>query len=217
MTVSYVPYGLAIYLLDDIPALLDHPATQIIKQHFMGETFMCRLPDGEIYFESKLSLDADGSPYWKQDRPDAKPDTAAHFPDGKPLDADLVNYFVLPGGFWYHYGIRKGDIGIVIYGVSQAFACFGDVGPSRHLGEGSISLHRELGNETIRNRDTASGGALNRSGGIDRGVITIVFPKSGNGYGCANERSAAIGRPLFARLKQRATSYAHIKGTLLDI
>jgi hypothetical protein len=78
--------------------------------------------------------------------------------------------------------------------------------PPGSLGEGSISLHRELGHETIKNRHTANGGTLINAG-LDSGVITIVFAGSGNGRGRTNEESAAIGEPLFQRLKLEAFAY----------
>ena len=200
------PPGLSVHLLDDIPALFQHPGTREITQIFAGKEFMCTFPSGQLYFESKLSLDADGSPVYAPQDPTGQLVTATKLPDGSNLDADIINYFVLPNGFYLHHGIRKGDIAVVIFGLYKAFACFGDVGPAHSLGEGSISLHRALGHETISGRDTATGGRLiNR--GIDRGVIAIVFPRSGNGLGRTNQESAAIGAIHFQRLKQEAASY----------
>ena len=218
MATAYKPEGLAILLLDDIPALFNHPDTEIIHEHFKGKKFMCKLPDGQIYFDSNLSLDADGSPYWVQDRPNSQPDTSNHLADGRALNSDLINYFVLPGGFYAKHGIDLGDIAVVIRGVRMAFACFGDVGPKHSLGEGSISLHRELSNESVTGRDSATGGTFNPKAGIDSGVITIVFPGSGNrlkkGHihlsGRVTEESNAIGRPLFERLKRKATDYTNL-------
>jgi glycosyl hydrolase group 75 (putative chitosanase) len=203
---SHTPPGLSVLLLDDIPALFDHARTTVIGQFFTGKQFMCKFPGGQLYFESKLSLDTDGSPVYAPQDPSGQLVTSTRLADGSSLDSDIINYFVLPGGFWSAHGIRKGDIAVVIFGVQQAFACFGDVGPAASLGEGSISLHRELGNETIRGRHTATGGTLiNR--GIDRDVVTIVFPGSGNGFGRANQESAAIGLVQFQRLKQEAAAF----------
>ena len=208
MSTPYVPFGLAIHLLDDIPALFNSPDTTIIKKPFVGKTFMCVLPGGQLYFESKLSADSDGSTYARQD-PDGQAETSTRDDKGKSLDADLVNYFVLPGSFFLEQGIRKGDIAVVIFGVWKAFACFGDVGPKGHLGEGSISLLRELGKETIIGRNTVGGGRFTNNG-IDRGVITIVFPGSGNGLGQRNRASEAIGAPLFEKLKRQAADYTQL-------
>jgi hypothetical protein len=43
--------------------------------------------------------------------------------------------------------------------------------------------------------------------GLDKDVITIVFPVSGNGRGRTNAESAAIGGPLFQHLKLEAFAY----------
>lgn len=206
MASTYQPSGLAIHILEDIPVLFTHPKAQTITHAFTGKKFMCKLPSGQLFFDSKLALDADGSPVYSAQDATGQLHTAVKDAAGNDLDADLINYFVLPGGFWAGQGISKGDIGVVIHGIQKAFACFGDVGPHGSLGEGSISLHRELGHETIRNRHTANGGTL-INGGLDSGVITVVFPGSGNGRGRTNEESAAIGEPLFQRLKLEAFAY----------
>ena len=127
----------------------------------------------------------------------------------------MYNYFVLPGKFWEARGFRQGDIGVVIFGLRVAFACFVDVGPKTSLGEGSIALHRELGFETVHN------GKVNRKWGIDSGVVTIVFPRSGKarpvkgvlgsrGYASNNSECYRTGRPLFEKLKAEATSYTQL-------
>ena len=201
---AYEPTGLAVLVLDSIPTLFLHPKTKTITTPLIGKRFMCQFPSGQLYFDSKLDLDTDGSFYIAQD-PSGQKNTSARDANGKSLDADLINYFVLPGGFPASHGIRIGDIGVVIFGIRKAYACFGDVGPSSKLGEGSISLHRELGHETIVGRDTSTGGRLINAG-ISSGVITIVFPGSGNGHGRTNVESAAIGEQLFQKLQQEAKS-----------
>jgi hypothetical protein len=198
MSVRYQPKGLAVLVLDSISNLFHHPKTKAVDTPFRGKTFMCKFPSGQLYFESKLDLDTDGSIYAAQD-PTGQPATSAKDAEGHNLDADLINYFVLPGGFFVHHRIRIGDIGVVIRGIRKAYACFGDVGPAHSLGEGSIALHRDLGHETIVNRHTANGGHLVNSG-IPSEVITIVFPGSGNGLGRRNDESEAIGEPLFQKL-----------------
>jgi hypothetical protein len=209
---SYSPSGLTSLMLGDIPALLNSPFTEVITKHFKGKTFMCRLPGGQLYFDSKLSLDLDGSPFWRQDRPDSQPQTSVKWEDGADVDSNAYNYFVLPGTFWEAQGIRQGDIGVVIFGMRVAYASFVDVGPAKSLGEGSIALHRELGFETVHN------GRVNVRWGIDKGVVTIVFPRSGKsrpvrnkygkwGWASNNSECYRIGRPLFEKLKAEATDY----------
>jgi Fungal chitosanase of glycosyl hydrolase group 75 len=176
---------------------------------------MCVLPGGQLYFDSKLSLDLDGSPFWTQDRPDSQPRTSVKWEDKANVDSNVYRYFVLPGKFWEARGFRQGDIGVVIFGLRVAFACFVDVGPETSLGEGSIALHRELGFETVHN------GKVNRHWGIDSGVVTIVFPRSGKsrpvkgvvgslGYASNNSECDRTGRPLLEKLKAEATSYTQL-------
>ena len=43
--------------------------------------------------------------------------------------------------------------------------------------------------------------------GLPGGVITIVFPLSGNGRGRTNKESEALGKILFAKLQQDAQHF----------
>ena len=136
-----------------------------------------QLASGELFYESRLTLDTDGSVFASQD-PTGDSQTSIQNADGTPVDADAIPYFVLPEkNFYQQFGIRLGDIAAVIYRDKIAFAVFadeyGDQQTEEQLGEGSIALHRLLGHETI----TADGRLINE--GIDSGVITIVFPGSG--------------------------------------
>ena len=68
---------------------------------------------------------------------------------------------------------------------------FADTGPKTKIGEGSIALHRSLGFERVR----PNGHILDA--GIDSGVVTIVFPGSGNGKAQTPAAIRAIGQQLF--------------------
>lgn len=192
MADPYAPPSPADSVLDTIASLFTHPKTTIIKESLIGKKFLCKLPGGQLYFESALQLDTDGSAYSKQDGT-GQAVTSARDAAGKSMDSDKVNFFVLPLQFYARHGISMGDIGVVIRDTRVAYACFADAGPRSKLGEGSIALHRALGHETIQ------GGKL-RNVGIAGGVITIVFPGSGNGLGRANAESQATGQPLFHKL-----------------
>ena len=201
-TLSYWPQGPAAIALDSIVNLFRNHETQPINLGLHGKKFMCVFPDGQLYFESKLDLDTDGSRYYQQD-PSGQRETGTKMANGRSLDADSINYFVLPGNFSVQHNIQKGDIAVVLYGSKVAYACFGDSGPETKLGEGSIALHRALGHETIHHHHAADGGQLMNEG-IAAGVITIVFPGSGNGFGRENSESEAVGKPLFTQLKRKA-------------
>jgi len=81
----------------------------------------------------------------------------------------------------------------VIFKDKIEFAVFADHGPSKKLGEGSIALHRSLGHEVIR------GGTFHDEA-IDKDVITIVFPGSGDGTPRTPDEIRRIGGGLFATL-----------------
>src|SRR3984957_5843418 len=196
MAPAYKPAGLTALMLGDIPALFESPFAKEITQPFEGKTFMCLLPGSALYFDSKLSLDLDGSPFWNQDIPDSQPQTSVKWEDGVDVDSNVYSYFVLPGNFWNVNGFREGDIGVVVFGMRVVFACFVDSGPQKSLGEGSINLHRELGFETVRN------GKVNRKWGINNGVVTIVFPHSAKGKP-VKKNLAALREQQFRVLSDR--------------
>ena len=135
-----------------------------------------KLEGGELYFDSLLNLDTDGSVYYAQDS-QGQNCTSIQNNDGSPIDADFVPYFVLPEReFYQQFGVRLGDVAAVIYRGKIEFAVFADEyggqDAEEQLGEGSIALHRALGHETI-----IDGKLIDEA--IDEDVITIVFPGSG--------------------------------------
>ena len=97
MTSSYSLDGLTGLMLGDIPALFKSPYTEVISRHFKGKKFMCLLPGGQLYFNSKLSLDLDGSPFWTQDRPDSQPQTSVRWEDNASVDFERVQLFRTAG------------------------------------------------------------------------------------------------------------------------
>jgi hypothetical protein len=209
--VAYQPPAASVPVLGQIPLLFNHPMTKVLTNDFrLGEKFMCRFPSGQLYFESKLGIDTDGSVFAAQDGTGNKDgETTAKDANGNDLDADQINYFVLPkGGFDAKNGIRIGDIGVVIFGTQKVFACFGDRGPAHEIGEGSITLHRALGNEPIDQKTKSLIDAGVGGNGIDAGVITIVFPGSGNSFGRTNAESQKIGEGFFTRLQAEAALFA---------
>lgn len=158
-----------------------------------------KLEGGELYFDSLLNLDTDGSIYFSQDG-QGQNATSIQNSDGSPIDADAVPYFVLPEhGFYQQFGIKLGDVAAVIYRDKIEFAVFADQYGHQHLeeqlGEGSIALHRFLGHETI----TPDGQLIDEA--IDGDVITIVFPNSGiEGKPQTPEKIREIGRRHFLAL-----------------
>lgn len=189
---SYQPPPASVGRLGGIVELLSRSTK--VEHHFnKGGKAIFKLPDGQLYYDSLLDLDSDGSRFATQDAT-GQSDTTLHQPDGKPVDADAVPFFVLPGGdFAGEFGIRLGDVAAVIFKDKVEFAVFADRGPRKKLGEGSIALHRSLGHETIRHgkfHDEA----------VDRDVLTIVFPGSGDGTPQTPDRIREIGSRLFTDL-----------------
>lgn len=190
---TYMPPASATGILGKVVSLLNQ-ATRI-GVPLVGAKTLLKLPGGQIYFDSKLDLDDDGSSYAKQD-PDGQAQTSLSDAKGNGVDANAVPYFVLPvHGFYRTMGVKLGDIAAVIYNGKLAFAIFADAGPHNKIGEGSIELHRLLGHETIVN------GKLHDVG-IDNGVVTIVFPGSGNGKLLSNDKINEIGQTLFNQLSK---------------
>lgn len=112
------------------------------------------------------------------------------------VDARNVPYFVLPHN--RTAGAELGDVGVVYYPESGRIsaAIFADVGAPDAIGEGSIRLARNLGID-----------ADPRSGGVDEGVVYVVFPGSGRGTPMAPREIKRVSSALFnewggeARLK----------------
>ena len=96
------------------------------------------------------------------------------------VDSRVIPFIVLPKSILKLYEIGLGDFAMVVYhepgtqGIQKkAYAIVADIGPPikplKNLGEGSIALAKLLG---IRRTSP-------KSGGIDNGVLYVVFPGSG--------------------------------------
>jgi hypothetical protein len=88
------------------------------------------------------------------------------------VDAVQIPYVVLPDAFRRHYGVGPADLAVVYWPRNKkfAFAAFGDGGD---LGEASVRLHQDLGNEPMV---TSSDGVQRAKRGIGNTVVTVVFP-----------------------------------------
>jgi hypothetical protein len=183
--------------------------SDLLTPFYRGSRFVCKLPRGELYYDSQLATDNDGSPAFTRHRSktglffDAahQADTAWQ-PGGVSLDANAVPFISLPLDFnsKHRTAIRKGDLAAVIYNNVVAFAVVGDFGGSK-LGEGSIELHRLLGHETIR-----GGHYFNES--IASDVVTIVFPGTSNTSVRTEDSIRAAAMPLYLKLIMSAVASA---------
>jgi hypothetical protein len=154
---------------------------------------LTQIDDGTVYFRAGMAIDADGSPRARQIDPYGQTETSLRYKNGASVNAEKVNYFVLPLGQYQQFGVRKGDIAAVRYGDEVRFAVFADAGPSHKLGEGSMALAASLGiNPNPRN------------GGTHRPEVEyIVFPGSGNGRPLHNGAHQDLGRHYLGKAYRR--------------
>jgi hypothetical protein len=198
MSDKYSPNPLSIKLLGSIVDLIS--CGEKVEHSFQtGPKIVLKLKTGELYFDSLLNLDTDGSIYFAQDG-QGQYQTSIQNSDGTPIDSNSVPYFVLPEhGFYQQFGIRLGDVAAVIYLDKIEFAVFADEYGHQHLeeqlGEGSIALHRALGHETI----SAEGKLIDEA--IEQDVITIIFPGSGIKHNAQTpEKIREIGSRRFVEM-----------------
>jgi hypothetical protein len=204
--VVYQPDPVSLPRLGTIPALIE-AAQPVAKPFSTPPRILCKLPGGELYFDSKLELDTDGWPDGKKPDgsfngdPSWQPDTSLNYANGKSINANAVPYFVLPKPKpWSEtHGVFLGDYAAVIFRTRVAFAVFADRGPADKIGEGSIELLRRLGEERIK----ADGSV--RNVGMGPRIITIVFPGSGKTAHRTNQAALLAkiderGRALFTAL-----------------
>jgi hypothetical protein len=136
---------------------------------------LIKLDNGMVYLRSKLAVDADGGSDWRNDRY-GQATTSLTNADGSALDANRVNYFVLPMTDEYkQMGIKLGDLAWVrnTRTGKMVAAIFGDHGPKTKIGEGSQALCRALG----------LSGDPNHGGTDKKEIEFLIQPKSGNGKG----------------------------------
>jgi hypothetical protein len=140
---------------------------------------LLRLKGGVIFFDAKMDVDADGSPYSKQTPGKTdQPETSLRYSiAGKPsINSDRVPYIVIPqGAFAGALGIELGDIAAVVYGKKRVFAVVADEGPQCKIGEGSIQLHEALGHSVCKQRAPNGDCVRIRDVGIERDVLYFIF------------------------------------------
>ena len=110
------------------------------------------------YTTNWFRCDTDGAPGNPDHDPDWQADTAVHGPNGKPIDATKVPYFVInPALARLTPGVDKGCKAQVTFAGVMVDAVGGDVGPKANLGEGSKELARRLRMVGVNGRKGMSG------------------------------------------------------------
>src|SRR5262249_44774685 len=105
------------------------------------------------------------------------------------VDSETIPYIVLPVGIIRQAGEPKlGDLAAVFNegNGKLSSAIVADIGPSRRLGEGSISLATRLGLPSNP-----------RTGGVQSGIAMVVFPGSGDGKPKTADEIDRKGAELF--------------------
>ncbi len=178
-------------------------------------TAILEFPDGTIFYDAKMAIDADGSTLSKRAERPNQPETALRYPiSDLSLDSERVPYIVLPIGALLHTaGVGKGDLAAVIKDGRLQFAIVGDVGPPPKIGEGSMKLHALLGNNTCTAYDAGGNCSEFTDVSIDPPVLYFVFPNTrvliydGLTPANINERIATVGRQAWNTfLKQQQES-----------
>ena len=103
------------------------------------------------------------------------------------VNAEAVNYIVLPRGL--NFCAKLGDYAVVIRPKTGAigYALYADVGPARHIGEGSIALAKALGIPSNA-----------KTGGVANGIVYIVFHGSAKALSLFQPDIDRAGAELFA-------------------
>lgn len=166
---------------------------------------LLKFKNGTIFFESKMSLDVDGS--WKSccETP-GETDLCSTAYNFKPyetiscdsyktgvfVDPDIYPYIVIPtsapkglpnrteqsGEFRKRTEVEMGDIGIVIYKDKKVSVFVADGGPHNKIGEGSSALFRELGETWCRKFNKDKRCIKYRNWSIGEEVLFFIFPNS---------------------------------------
>ena len=143
---------------------------------------LLKLKNGVIFYDAKMGLDADGSPFSKKTPGQTdQPQTSLRYPlPGKPsVNADRVPFVVIPqGGFDQALGVKVGDVAAVVRGGNRVYAVVADKGPVCKIGEGSIQLHESLGHTVCKQRDAVGDCVKLTNAGIDRDVLYFIFPST---------------------------------------
>lgn len=107
------------------------------------------------------------------------------------VDSTQVNYISAASDLVKNFGVSLGDIGICYNRTTQAicYAVIGDISPRGHYGEGSIALAKELG---ITNTSP-------KNGGINQGIITVIFLGSRSIWPMSNDLINQIGSELLVQ------------------
>jgi N-acetylmuramoyl-L-alanine amidase len=155
----------------------------------------CHVFSGDVkavYYAAKFAIDGDGSGGNLEDDPVHQSDTSLHNADNQPLNSRRYPFIVLPlppveSGVERldNHGVKLGDLGVCIFRNGRVVpVLYGDKGPRRKIGEGSMLAASQLG----INPDPNIGGIDATE--IPPGIVHVVFPGSNDVKGGKTNRTA---------------------------
>jgi len=106
--------------------------------------------------------------------------TSVSVPDGpegtqrRYVNANEIAYIVLSKKFTSAFKVLPGDLAVVYRPKTDKFV-LGVYGDGGKLGEASVRLHQDLGNNPLIDR----GGVMRAKRGLDDDTLTVVFPGQG--------------------------------------
>jgi hypothetical protein len=177
---------------------------------------LLKFPNGTVFFESKLSLDIDGSQK-ACNAPGAADNCATWFKwsnlTGKAqyVDSDKYPFVVIPiaglgGGndeeFRRKTGIDKGDMGVVIYKNKVVPVFVADGGPNNKLGEGSAALLKALGEDRCLEWWADGHCSRYRDFSVPGGVLFFLFPGSSVTDLSPDNALDTVSREAFRRFQE---------------
>lgn len=215
---NYMPPGESLPQLYGIDFIKADPVNEDYRQIFVNcdneKKSVChndpnrlkallKFPDGTIFYESKLSLDLDGTWLACSGMPGETDQCATAyqwtaFPTEEEyesedrkyifyekkafVDGEKFPYIVIPEDprFSELTGLSTGDLGIVIYRDKIVPVFVADTGPEERgkIGEGSPALFTMLGEDRCRSKVITGNCTEYKESSVEDSVLFFIFPKS---------------------------------------
>jgi len=168
---------------------------------------------GVVFFEAKMAIDADGSPTQSvlDSSGGANKHTSYEFPGSIGINAEVVPYYVVPtfddpararpnvpfegsgDRFVVDFGMKHGNLGVVIFEDRITGAIFADEGPAMKLGEASIRVHEIIRKPPAPWKGDPANKVL-KDASEEKGVLYFIFTDTEfdiNDFGVARQKEMA--------------------------
>lgn len=173
---------------------------------------LLKFPGGAVFFESKMSLDLDGS--WKACNSPGLADLCPTWYNWKGktgkaafVDSEAIAFIVIPIAgpaahkkeFRSKTGIGAGDFAVVIYDGKVVPAFVADGGPFNKMGEASNAVFKAVGKDRCR-KTNADGHCIKfLEASIEGDVLYFVFPGSARSDLTPDNAGAVINEEAMKR------------------